>query len=321
MPNILERRLSYKPVEYPQAEELFIKDKYNHWLWNEVDNIIGGDKQDWEKNLDPQDKSLVGGILKGFAQTECLVGNYWTRASMWFPKPEVEALCISLAEDETRHAKAYNYLNEILELEEFDAFLQEPEVAERLSNLIVMKEGTPADMARSLAIFSAFCEGVCLFSAFAILLNFSRRGMMNGTCKIIEWSSRDEQLHSSSGIWLFRTLLSENPHLNTPALKADIEEAARVTIQLEDNYLDYVFKGGDVKGLTKYDLKQFVRFRANNKLKELGYDPVFEVDLKASRNVSSWFEEKTELAIESDFFATTEASYTKRTLEFTDIDW
>lgn len=322
MPNILERRLSYKPFEYPQAYEFWETDKYNHWLWDEVNNIIDNDKHNWTYDLTDTERGVVGGILKGFAQTECLVNNYWTMAALWFPKPEIAMLCVSLAEDETRHAKAYNYLNEVLNLEEYDAFLEEPEVAERLSNLVSVKESTPAEIARSLAVFSGFTEGVSLYSAFAVLLNFSRRSLLNAVGKTIEWSERDEHLHSSAGIWLFKTLLSENPELETEELKQEIYEAGRLANQLEENYIDYVFQLGDVKGLSAYELKQFVRFRANNKLKELGYEPIFELDEAAALTVNEWFEQKTKATIESDFFATTEASYTKRTLEFSDdIEW
>lgn len=317
--NLFEPRLSYKPFEYQEAYNFWEKQELSYWLWNEPE--MTEDVTNWERDLDTKEKSIIGGILKGFAQTECLVNNYWLRAALWFPKIEVSSMCTLFAEVETRHAKAYNFLNETLDLQEYDAFIQEKEVSDRLNNLLSIKDTTPSEIAKSLAIFSGFCEGVSLFSAFAVLLHFSYHNKLKGMGKMIEWSSVDEEMHSNAGIWLFNTLMKENPELNTEELKESIYEGARISMTLEENYIDYVFKKGDIKGLTKYDLKEFVKFRANTKLQNLGYEGIFAVDLKASDRISSWFSEITNSKIEADFFANAEAGYSKRTIEADELDW
>lgn len=317
--SLLEPRYSYKPFMYPQAYEFWEQHQLSFWLWNEPS--MTEDVINWEQHLTSAEKTVVGGILKGFAQTECLVNNYWIKAALWFPHPEITAMCAQFAEAEGRHAKAYNFLNEILELEEYDAFLQEPEVAERLGNLLNVKDDSQEEMARSLAVFSGFCEGVSLFCAFAVLLHFSRHNKLKGMGKMIEWSSKDELLHSTAGIWLFNTLLKEFPHLNTETLKESVYEGARVAIELEDNYLDFVFKEGDIPGLAEYDVKQFIRGRANNKLIELGYDHIFPVDLEASDRIASFFDDGMASNVEADFFANVEANYSKRAISDDELDW
>ena len=88
-------------------------------------------------------------------------------------------------------------------------------------------------VAKSLAIFSAFTEGVNLFSSFAVLLSFKMRNKLKGVGQIVEWSIRDESMHSNAGCWLFKTLLKENPELKTPELRAQqLDEAALLSLKL-----------------------------------------------------------------------------------------
>ena len=75
------------------------------------------------------------------------------------------------------------------------------------------------EIAKSLAIFSAFTEGVNLFSSFAVLLSFKMRNKLKGVGQIVEWSIRDESLHSEAGCWLFRTLIKENPQLKNTRIR------------------------------------------------------------------------------------------------------
>lgn len=76
------------------------------------------------------------------------------------------------------HAKSYNYLNETLNLEEYDAFLREPSAAAKIENLINTPGDTLEERAISLAVYSAFAEGVSLYANFAVLLYFSARGLI-----------------------------------------------------------------------------------------------------------------------------------------------
>ena len=317
---LLDKRNSYKPFEYQEAYEFWETHEESFWLWNEVP--MEGDIKDWDSNiLTPQEKSVVGSILKGFAQTECAVQNYWLRASQWFPKAELVGMCAVFAEAESRHAKAYNLVNEKLDLEEYDVFLAEPEVEQRLSNLIQITEQNPEDLAISLAVFSGFCEGVSLFGAFATLIHFKLQNKLKGTGKLMEWSLRDETIHTNAGCWLYRTLMAEYPQdINQNKVSSSVYTAAEHIVELEYNYLDYVFWAGDLPGLAKDDLKQYTKMRTNTKLQDLQLDPIFNVDEQASERISSWFSLVTNAVTQTDFFANSEANYNKRTLEITSLD-
>src|SRR5215213_6731575 len=104
-------------------------------------------------------------------------------------------------------------------------------------------------IARTLAAFGAFTEGLQLFASFAILLNFPRFGKMKGMGQIISWSVRDETLHCLSVIRLFRTFVQENPEIWTEELRREITGICATIVEHEDAFIDLAFELGAVQGL------------------------------------------------------------------------
>ena len=167
------------------------------------------------------------------------------------------------------------------------------------------------EIAKSLAIFSAFTEGVNLFSSFAILLSFKMRNKLKGVGQIVEWSIRDESMHSEAGCWLFRTLIEENPDLNTPELKAAITEAALLSLQLEVDFINKVYEMGDLEGCNKEDLISFIKHRVNTKMGDLGYEGVVNgIDPNALKRMK-WFDSLSAGKQHTDFFASRVTNYSK----------
>lgn len=300
--------------EYPEAYTFWETQHQAHWLHTEVS--MAKDLHDWEFMSDAE-RQIVGSTLKGFAQTEVIVNDYWsTKVHGWFPKPEIAMMTSAFADMETVHAKAYAYLNETLGLTDFAAFLDEPTAAAKINHLIETKGNTLREIARSLAVFSGFAEGVQLFSSFAILMNFSRFNKLKGVGQIVAFSVKDESLHSTGGCWLFRTLMQENPEIWDKAMKAEIYEAARAAVALEDDFIDKVFELGPAEGLDHHDLKAYVRARANTKLGDLGLAPNWRrVDAEALERLT-WFDYLTTGQENQDFFANRSTTYNKGT-----IDW
>ena len=259
---ITEPRHFYKPFEYQEAFN-FYKDQHRaHWLADEVP--LASDLNDWLQKLNESEKNLIGNILKSFAQTEVHVNDYWsTKVSIWFPKPEIQAMARVFADFESIHAEAYARLNEELGLDNFAAFMEDEASKNKIDRLIEVPGDTIEEKAVSLAIFSAFTEGVNLFSSFAILMSFQLRNLMKGTGQIVEWSVRDESLHSKAGCWLFRKLLEEQPELNNLELRNKITEACELSVKLEYDFIDKAFEMGDIEGLNKEQLKAFIKARAN----------------------------------------------------------
>jgi len=320
MSKLFTNRVEYKPFEYPEYYlDGWLPQAQAFWLHTEIS--MQGDLKDWNENLSEEEKNLVGNILLGFAQTECAVSDYWTTmVTKWFPKHEIKQMAMMFGSQETIHATAYSYLNESLGLEDFEAFLHEPAIAEKFEFLTATSaDWTHTDLqtnpdarkevARSLAIFSAFAEGVSLYSSFAVLYSFQMRNLLKGIGQQMKWSVRDESLHSKMGCQLFREMCNEYPEL-FEEVKDDVHEAAKHMIEMEHNFIDMIFEKGDLENLKSTDLKEFISKRGNEKLKELGYEPTFEFNDKKASNLD-WFYHLTGGITHTDFFAVRPTDYSK----------
>ena len=309
---LFEERIAYKPFEYPEYyTEGWLKQAQAFWLHTEIP--MSGDVKDWNESLTVKEKHLVGNILLGFAQTECAVSDYWTQKVVsWFPKHEIQQMDMMFGSQETVHAVAYSYLNETLKLEDYEAFLHEPATADRFDNLVAYDGNDRVGIGKSLAVFSAFAEGVSLYSAFAVLYSFQLRNLLKGIGQQMKWSVRDESLHSRMGCQLFRHMCDEDKTLLQDC-REDIIDASKIMVELEEKYIDKMFEMGDIEGIKAYDLKQFIRKRTNEKLTELGYIDLgsyFSYDEKAAGNLD-WFYHLTGGHTHTDFFAIRSTDYSK----------
>ena len=317
---LLQERIVYKPFEYQTAADYWLKQQQAHWLHTEVPMM--SDINDWKQNLSKTEKNIIGTILKGFAQTETVVNDYWSGlVTKWFRKPEIIMMATTFGAFETIHAEAYSLLNEELGLDDFSEFLEDETTMAKIENLMDVRDSFNGErdwheIAKSLAIFSAFTEGVNLFSSFAVLLSFKMQNKLKGVGQIVEWSIRDESLHSEAGCWLFRTLLKENPHLKTPELETAINEAALLSLKLELDFINKVYELGDLEGCSKYNLTNFIKNRVNTKLGDLGYTPILtDIDMKAV-NEMKWFDALSAGKQHTDFFANRVTNYSKGHLEW-----
>jgi ribonucleoside-diphosphate reductase beta chain len=309
---LFDERIAYKPFEYPEYyTEGWLKQAQAFWLHTEIS--MQSDLKDWNEKLTDKEKSLVGNILLGFAQTECAVSDYWTQnITRWFPKHEIQQMAMMFGSQETVHAVAYSYLNETLGLEDYEAFLHEPATAKRFENLLAYKGKDQVKIGRSIAVFSAFAEGVSLYSAFAVLYSFQLRNLLKGIGQQMKWSVRDESLHSKMGCQLFRHMCDENKELLS-LCRGDVINAAETMIELETAYIDKMFEAGEIEGISSYDLIQFIKKRTNEKLVELGYIDLgsyFPFNKEAAANLD-WFYHLTGGVTHTDFFAIRSTDYSK----------
>lgn len=320
MSKLFIERVEYKPFEYPiYYTEGWLKQAQVFWLHTEIP--MQGDVKDWNERLSSAEKNLVGNILLGFAQTECAVSDYWTgMVTKWFPKHEIKQMAMMFGSQETIHATAYSYLNETLGLEDFKAFLHEPTISAKFDFLMEAASDyshedlhnsaeARKDAARSLAIFSAFAEGVSLYSSFAVLYSFQMRNLLKGIGQQMKWSVRDESLHSKMGCQLFRHMCEEYPELKD-SVASQVYEAATLMVEMEMNFIDKMFEMGDLENLTASDLKEFIKRRANEKLNELGYESQFSFDVVSAERLD-WFYHLTGGVEHTDFFALRPTAYSK----------
>jgi ribonucleoside-diphosphate reductase beta chain len=224
------------------------------------------------------------------------VSDYWSKVPTWFPKHEIAAVARMFSLSEVIHGEAYNLLSDTLGLNEFEAFLGDP-VAQQKIGYFLQDRGVK----ESLAVFSGAGEGVSLFSSFSVLLSLNLTGRFKGIAQIISWSINDEQQHSDTGIALFKRLTEEDP--------LTLEEARSITqgfdavIDNEFAFLEKIFEGRTLNTIRKGDVREYILYRANDRLARLGVQKVFKYDETSANRIKSWFHPLMAGATSTDFFA------------------
>lgn len=276
--SVLEYNKTYKPFRYPKMMELARQHELIHWHEDEVE--LGEDVEQWNNgSLTEQEVNQITQILRLFTQTDVQVGqNYCDLFIPVFKNNEVRCMLLSFASREGIHQRAYALLNDTLGLpdEEYSAFLEYEQMAEKIE--FMQKNDVSTKKGIGLALAQTVCnEGMSLFSAFVMLLNYQRFGKMKGMCKITEWSLRDESQHVNGGTQLFLEFCKEHPRIVTDEFKQEIYQMYRNAVKLEDKFIDLVFEMGGTEGLTKEEVKQYVRYIADRRLVGLGLKPNWNV--------------------------------------------
>jgi ribonucleoside-diphosphate reductase beta chain len=304
---LLTPRKVYKPFEYPQYFDYFMKQNQAHWMPTEIP--MESDIIDYKTNLSPAEVSLVINILRFFTQGDIEVNNnYNSKLIPTFPKPEIKMMLSAFAAMEGVHVWAYSYLNDSLGLpeKEYSAFLDYDSMRKKYEYIQSFDVRSVEDLAVNLAVFGGFMEGVSLFSSFAILMNFPRMGKLKGLGQVITWSIRDETLHSKGVCQLFRDLVSENKHIWTTDLQETLYSACRDMVNLEDAFIDTCFSMGDVPGLKAEQVKQYIRYIADRRLNDLGLDAIYNVS-----NPLTWLDVMVNAKEHTNFFENRATEYAK----------
>jgi len=296
--SLLNISKTYKPFLYPWAVELTKKHEEIHWIEDEAE--LSEDIQDWRTKLNESEKEFITQVLRLFTQSDVQVGeNYHEFLIPKFKNNEIRNMLSSFASREGVHQRAYALLNDTLGLpdEEFHAFLEYKEMADKIDFMSTGDTSTQTGLALALAQ-SVFNEGMSLFSSFVMLLNFQRFGKMKGMGTIVEWSIRDETLHVQGNAKLFREFCVEHPRIVNDELKSKIYEMAKNAVRLEDRFIDLAYNGHEVQGLSKEEVKAYIRHIADRRLLQLGMKTKF----KQKDNPLPWLDWVLNGASHDNFF-------------------
>jgi ribonucleoside-diphosphate reductase beta chain len=276
--SLLDAKPVYKPFHYPWAYDAWLQQQRIHWLPEEVP--LADDVKDWSKTLTDAERNLLTQIFRFFVQADVEVNNcYMTHYSRVFKPTEVTMMLSAFSNTETIHIAAYSYLLDTIGMPEleYEAFLHIKEMRDKYEYMKGFNVESNVEIAKTLAMFGAFTEGLQLFASFAILLNFPRFNKMKGMGQIVTWSARDETLHTNSIIKLFHTFLDENPDVKREQLAKDLYKACDTVILHEDAFIDRAFELGGVEGLEPEDVKKYIRYIADNRLAQLKMDPMYNI--------------------------------------------
>jgi ribonucleoside-diphosphate reductase beta chain len=310
---LTDERSSFKPFQYPWAYDAWLKHEQAHWLHTEVPMLE--DVKDWKKKLTKEEKHFLTNILRFFVQGDVdVAGGYVTNYLPYFKQPEVRMMLLGFAAREALHVAGYSHLIETLGMPEgiYNEFLEYSEMRDKHDYFIDLsnKNGTVESVAANIAAFSAFTEGMQLFSSFIMLLNFPRHGKMKGMGQIITWSIVDETMHAESMIKLFRTYVEENKEIWNDELKSSIYTIAEKMVQLEDKFIDLAFSKGTMENLTAEDVKKYIRYIADRRLISLGLKGIYKI----KKNPLLWVEEMINAPTHTNFFENRATDYAKGAL-------
>jgi ribonucleoside-diphosphate reductase beta chain len=306
--SLLDARTIYKPFQYPWAYDAWLTQQRIHWLPEEVP--LGDDIKDWHNKLNAGEQNLLTQIFRFFTQADVEVNNcYMKHYSQVFKPTEIQMMLAAFSNIETIHISAYSYLLDTLGMPEteYQMFLQYKAMKDKYDYMQEWGTATKTDVAKTLAVFGAFTEGLQLFASFAILLNFQRFNKMKGMGQIVTWSVRDESLHTNSIIKLFRTFVSENPEIWNDELEKDLYTACSTIVDHEDAFIDLAFEMGGVEGLEGHEVKKYIRYIADRRITQLGLQPIYKV----GKNPLPWLEEMLNGVEHTNFFENRATEYSR----------
>ena len=310
---LTETRNFFKPFSYPWAYDSWLKHEQAHWLHTEVPMME--DVKDWKKKLTAEEKLFLTNIFRFFTQGDIdVAGGYVKNYLPYFPQPEIRMMLMGFAAREALHIAAYSHLIETLGMPEstYNEFLQYQEMKDKHDYVTELssKNGDLASTATHIAVFSAFTEGMQLFSSFIMLLNFPRHGLMKGMGQIVTWSIVDETMHAENMIKLFKEFIKENNEIWNDDLKSRIYTIAEKMVELEDKFIELSFANAEMRDLKQEDVKEYIRYIADRRLISLGLKGIF----KRKKNPLPWVEEMINAPVHGNFFENRVTDYAKGAL-------
>ena len=306
--DLLTENPVYKPFRYPWAYEAWLTQQRVHWLPEEIP--LADDVKDWHKTLTSGEQNLLTQIFRFFTQADVEVNNcYMKHYSQVFKPTEVLMMLSAFSNIETIHIAAYSHLLDTIGMPEleYSAFLQYKEMKDKFDYMQGFSVANKHEIAKTLAAFGAFTEGLQLFASFAILLNFPRFNKMKGMGQVVSWSVRDETLHCLSVIRLFRTFVQENPEIWTEQLRSELSEICSTIVHHEDAFIDLAFEQGPIEGLTAAEVKQYIRYIADRRLVQLGLETLYDVD----SNPLPWLDDMLNAVEHANFFENRATEYSR----------
>ena len=310
---LTDERTAFKPFAYPWAYNAWLQHEQSHWIHTEVPMLE--DVKDWKNKLSKDEKNFLTHVFRFFTQGDIdVAGGYVNNYLPYFPQPEVRMMLLGFAAREALHIAAYSHLIETLGMPDttYSEFLEYQAMKDKHDYVLDLstQSGDRATTATHIAVFSAFTEGMQLFSSFIMLLNFPRQGKMKGMGQIITWSIVDETQHAESMIKLFRTYIEENKEIWNDELKGRIYTIAEKMVELEDRFIDLAFKMGELEGLSAADVKLYIRYIADRRLISLGLKGI----MKVKKNPLPWVEEMINAPTHTNFFENRATDYAKGAL-------
>jgi ribonucleoside-diphosphate reductase beta chain len=311
MSNITQATEIFVP-KYHKLQEVLEKHERAHWLPAEAD--MGQDVTQWKDGtINNQQKAFIKMVLRLFTQADTNVcAGYVEKLLPIFKNADARMTLLSFANREVTHMLGYKRLNDTLgydSLEFMSEFLSFQEMKDKHDFMIEAADLRSNKGKAEYLGKQVLMEGVNLFASFAMLLNFSQLGILAGMVSVNKWSIIDESLHVEGLSELFRIFVDENPSVITEEFKRTMYDTARKVVKMEDDFIDLCYTMWEPDKLTKEDLKNYVRYVCDYRMRQLGFKRQFGIE----KNPLPFIDEVTGETF-GNFFEATITSYSKDSL-------
>ena len=320
---IFDEQISRKPNLYPWTES-FIEAMHNGF-WTDKEFSFKSDVQQFKVNLTSQEKEIIVRTLSAIGQIEVAVKTFWAKLGENLPHPALQDLGYVMANIEVIHNNAYERLITILGLEKvFEENLKLDWIQGRVKYLKKYTHRFYKDSKKqylyALILFTLFVENVSLFSQFYVINWFARfKNVLKDTDQQVKYTRNEENIHALVGIKIINTIREEYPELFDEELESKIIEEAKEAFESEAKIVDWMVNGIQKEGLSAVILKEFIKNRINDSLKQIKMPKAFKVD-KELLSSTMWFEEELLGNNMTDFFHSRPVEYSKKNQAFSEED-
>jgi ribonucleoside-diphosphate reductase beta chain len=322
--SIFTERKNYKPFEYSGITDPLINAMWaGHWTHNEFNFL--NDIQDYRTKLTVDEQGVIKRAILLTSQVEVAVKSYWSNIGKLLPKPEIADMGAVFGGIEVIHAKAYAEILSKLGLEEeFNDLFNEPIIVGRVNYLTKyinkIYKNDHKNICYSLVLFTLFTEYTALFSQFYTILGFNRfRGVLKDVANVVQYTSKEENLHAEGGIALLNQIRAEHPELFDSEFIEKIRQEVLEAYKAESDLIDWILDGYENNFLSARILKGYVQIRLNDSLQKIGMETTFDIDPKL-REETLWMEEEVYASALTDFFHKKPTEYSKKMKTYNEED-
>lgn len=306
--------LNWDDVRYSWAYPKYKKMLANFWTPFEI-NMSQDIKQ--FPALSEEEKDAFLKIIGLLALLDSIQTDYAGKVADYLTDSSVNALMIILAQQEVIHNHSYSYvLSSIVpkhvQEEVFEYWRSEPILRKR--NDFVTEgykdfaESPSVENLLKSIVYDVILEGLFFYSGFAFFYNLARNQKMVSSSTMINYINRDEQIHVDLFVKIFKEILTEYPELRTKELEEFVQSTFTQAAELEIEWARFII-GNKVDGLNLSDLEAYIKFYANVRCNQLGFERPFE---GYRQNPLKWIKAYEEVDLgKSDFFEQKSRQYTK----------
>lgn len=313
--NIFIEQVSRKPDRYPWTAQFM--EAMHSGFWTDKEFSFKSDVQQFKVDLTDQEREIVIRTLSAIGQIEVAVKTFWAKLGENLPHPSLQDLGYVMANTEVIHNSAYERLIKVLDMEDiFEENLKLEWIQGRVKYLRKYTHKFYKDSKKqylyALILFTLFVENVSLFSQFYVINWFARfKNVLKDTDQQVKYTRNEENIHALVGIKIINTIREELPELFDSELEERIAHEAEEAFKSESKIVDWMINGISEPFLSAPIVKEFIKNRINESLKQIKFKPIFDID-KDLLESTMWFEEELHGNNMADFFWSRPTEYSKK---------